>query len=87
MKSYWIKKENITPQLIKVLHEKGYKQNQRYFDESCGNILMTSYVTRTYMFADFESACANFDPHRSWLTERECVETSDKLIELIKSEI
>ena len=80
MKSYWIKKENITRELMDTLMSLGYRKCQDYFSENGSDILMTTYSTKNYMFAQYNLAYMNEHPHRSWLVTRDYCETSEELI-------
>lgn len=84
MKSCWIKKENITSELIDKLKELGYIQFQKYFSCDDWDILFTTVNgnEKKYTLAKYEYACG-IDEHTSWLNYnvREYVETSDKFIE------
>lgn len=88
MKSYWIKKENITSELMDILTDLGYTQNQEYFSSDIADILFTTSNQRNYTFANYELAYSNANPHRTWLCGlREYVETSDEFIKkLIENE-
>ena len=84
MKSHWIKKENITPELIDKLKELGYIQFQKYFSCDDWDILFTTVIgnEKKYTLAKYEYA-SGIDERTSWLNYnvREYVETSDKFIE------
>lgn len=81
MTSYWIRKENITPELMKTLVDLGYIQNQEYFNSDIADILFTTFNQKTFTFANFEHAYSNANPHRTWLCGlREYIETSDEFI-------
>ena len=79
--SFWIKKENVTPELIKSLQFWGYKQNQDYFNENGWDILMTTHSTKSYMFAQYNLAYSNNYPHTTWLSSRDYCETSAEMID------
>lgn len=85
-KSYWIKKENITQELMDTLISLGYKKCQDYFSENNADILMTTYTTKNYMFAKHELAFMNGYPHCSWLVTRDYCETSEELIKKLTNE-
>lgn len=87
MKSYWIRKENFTIEALYKLQELGYKNDQTYFSENNSDIIFTTENNsdKLYTFADYKSAYANGDPHRSWLNKdcREEVKTSEEFINKI----
>lgn len=86
MKSFWIRKENVTQELINVLHENGYKKFQDYFSENNSDILMTTYSTKHYMFAKYDLTYLDGYPHTSWLVTRDYCETSEELIKHLTDE-
>lgn len=87
MKSYWIRKENLTIEALYKLQELGYKNDQTYFSENNSDILITTVNNsdKLYTFANYESAYADGDPRCSWLNKdcREEVKTGEEFINKI----
>ena len=84
--SYWIKKENVSRELIETLIELGYKKCQDYFSENNSDILMTTCSSKNYMYANHEYAHMGGNPHQSWLICRDYCKTSEELIKKLTDE-
>lgn len=82
--SLWIHIKDVTQQLLDTLEYYGYTNNQQYFESINADTLITTHTQKTYTFARFEDLCCDYDPHRSWLTERDCVLSEDEFIQKIK---
>lgn len=84
MKSYWIRKENLTSEVLCKLQELGYINYQKYFSENNSDILFTTDIGdfKTYTFANYDLAYADGDPRRSWLNRnvRKEIKTSEEFI-------
>lgn len=82
--SLWIHKKHVTPRLLQTLEYYGYINDQRYFNEIGSDTLITTHSQKTYTFARFEDLCYDYDPHKSWLTEREVVLSESEFIQKIE---